>query len=373
MARICSKCGAVLADGDRFCARCGTPASANRAGTVRQNTGGAQNRANPGTGVRQPMTQNIRQTARQNARQNAAPTFEESVRSTVGPSVGPTVRSAPAASAPLYAFGPSGWIKGTGAVLFGQLGSMIAGVFKIFTKFKALLFTAAISALWIWLNHLRLFEGLDGIFAVLAKLTYSRGGTGGTVLEIIGGSLGKGIVGAALCSILYGGIGKMIRGIGNIFREPGFNIGAALLGFGIAAATYQFTAGFAGTDGFMVGVAGAMLSLEALSVREGFLVNLAASFSAQKVKTGQTTGRRLLPGRYKGFLTGAAIGFVVWMFLCLSETVGDIADEAWGFVWDTVSLDVPEGFTPYLIPFALILVGMILNAIGKGWGKEGGR
>jgi hypothetical protein len=91
------------------------------------------------------------------------------------------------------------------------------------------------------------------------------------------------------------------------------------------------------------------------------------------VKTGQATGRRLLPGRYKGFLTGAAIGFVVWMFLCLSETVGDIADEAWGFVWDTVSLDVPEGFTPYLIPFALILVGMILNAIGKGWGKEGGR
>ena len=67
-------------------------------------------------------------------------------------------------------------------------------MFKIFTKFKALLFTAAISALWIWLNHLRLLDSLDGVFAVLAKVTYSRGGTGGTILQIASlGYLGIGI------------------------------------------------------------------------------------------------------------------------------------------------------------------------------------
>jgi len=337
MAKYCTNCGTENPNGAVRCKKCGAAFPANRTSP--------------------PPTK------------NAPPTFEESRRRTVG---GHGDQSAAAAS-PAYAFGPTGWIGGTFSVLFSQLGKMLGGIFKLFTKLKALLFTAAISALWIWLNHLRLLDGLDGISDVLAKLTYSRGGTGGTVLEIIGGSLGKGIVGAALCSILYGGIGKIARGIKNIFTQPGFHLGAVILGFGIAAFTYQFTAGFAFEDGFMVGIAGAMLSLEALSMREGFLVNLAASFSAKKIKNGRTTGKVLLPGRYKGFLTGSAVGFVVWMILCVTDKMWDIAYVPWVFLYDAFSLDVPDGLTYYLIPAALILVGMILNAVGKGKGKEAGR
>ena len=158
----------------------------------------------------------------------------------------------------------------------------------------------------------------------------------------------------------------MIRGIGNIFTEPGFNIGAAILGFGCAALTYQFTAGFAGAGGFMVGVAGAMMAFEALSMREGFLVNLAASFSARKGTDGRTTGKRLLPGRYKGFLTGAALGFAVWAVLCCTGAAEDLALGVWGFGWDALGLDLPDGLTSYLIPAAVILLALILNAVGKG-------
>lgn len=322
MKKYCIHCGAELPDEARFCERCG---AAVQAGPVSSRAAAEPVRAVTVPGAAEPVS-------------------------------------------PAYAFGPAGYptgkIKGTAAVLFSQIGRMIGGMFKIFTKFKALLFTAAISALWIWLNHLRLLDGLDGVFAVLAKVTYSRGGTGGTILQIIGGTIGKGVGGAALCSILYGGIGKAVRGIGNIFSEPGFNIGAALLGFGFAGIAYTFTAGFAGEDGIPVGLAGAMLSLEALSGRNGFLVDLAASFSARKVTDGRATGKKLLPGRYKGFLTGSALGFPGWMLLTIAEKAEELADGA----RELVPLELPDGLIPYLIPAALVLVGMILNAVGKGKG-----
>ena len=345
MAKFCNKCGAPLAEDGRFCERCGAPA----AQTV------------PTASV------NARQTPPKS--RSAASAFEESVRMTQGPHAA-AVRAV--GTTEERTFGPSGWIKGTAATLFGELGNLLAGFFKLFTKPKALLFTVAISALWIWLNHMRLLEGLEGVTDILSKITYAGGGTNGSVIQIIGGTLGKGIVGAGLCSILYGGIGKMIRGIGNIFTEPGFHVGAAILGFGCAALAYQFTAGFAGAGGFMVGVAGAMMAFEALSMREGFLVNLAASFSSRKVTNGRTTGKRLLPGRYKGFLTGAALGFAAWAVLCGTGIMDDLALDVWGFVWDTVSLDVPEGLVPYLLPAAFILVGLILNAFGRGKQTEGG-
>ena len=345
----CSQCGAALLDGDRFCARCGAPAV-----TASDNAPNVSQRQVP------PRADTL--------------SFEESVRRTVDTGA-PGTRAAGGEMQPegaAAAFGPQGWIQGTAATLLSGLGSLLAGFFKVFTKPKALLFTVAISALWIWLNHLRLFEGLEGITEFLSKFTYAGGGTNGSIVEIIGGTVGKGVVGAGLCSILYGGIGKMIRGIRNIFTEPGFNLGAAILGFGCAALAYQFTAGFAGAGGFMVGVAGAMMAFEALSMREGFLVNLAASFSSRKVTNGRTTGKRLLPGRYKGFLTGAALGFAVWAVLCGTGIMDDLALDVWGFVWDTVSLDVPEGLVPYLLPAAFILVGLILNAFGRGKQTEGG-
>ena len=333
MAKFCIKCGAPLAQDDRFCERCGAPIA-------------SESEVHPVT-------------------RSAAPTFEDSVRMHAGPEAA-GVRDVGGTAVKQGTFGPEGWIKGTTATLFGELGNLLAGFFKLFTKPKALLFTVAISAVWIWLNHLRLWEGLEGFTDILSKVTYAGGGTRGSVVQIIGGTLGKGIVGAGLCSILYGGIVKMVRGIGNIFTEPGFHVGAAILGFGCAALTYQFTAGFAGSDGFMVGVAGAMTAFEALSMREGFLVNLAASFSARKITNGKTSGKRLLPGRYKGFLTGTALGFAVWAILCCTGKMDDLTLDVWNFLYDTVSLDVPEGLVPYLLPAALILVGMILNTVGKG-------
>ncbi len=341
MANYCTVCGASLLEGARFCSRCGAPIG--QQATPKQNPPNKSYHAE----TVQPLTRSM------------PPTFEESTRMMTRT---PPSKSQ-ASGAATYGFGPTGWIKGTFSVLFGQIGSMVAGFFKIFAHARALLFAAAICALWIWINHLGLAGEVEGATEFLSKLTYARGGTGGPVVEIIGGALGKGIVGAALCSILYGGILKAVRGIGNIFSEPGFNIGAAILGFGAAALAYQFTAGFAGEDGFMVGIAGAFMALQALSMRKGFLVNLAASFSARKVGK---NGKELLPGRYKGFLTGAAAGFLVWMFFCVSEKTEELGEGFGDILYSSFDLDLPAGFLPYSIPLLLILIGLIVNAIGKG-------
>ena len=64
----------------------------------------------------------------------------------------------------------------------------------------------------------------------------------------------------------------------------------------------------------------------------------------------------LLPGRYKGFLTGAALGFVVWMLVCVTGTdLGELLPS-----------DLSDILAHYAVPAALILIGLILNAFGKG-------
>ncbi len=263
----------------------------------------------------------------------------------------------------LPAFGPQGWTAGVIGSLFGGLGSLLGGVFKIFTHARALLFTAAISALWIWLDRQRSLGNTGDLVENLGLLTYAFGGDGDTVMQTVGGALGKGVVGAGFCTVLYGGIGKLVRGIKNIFVQPGFNLGAAMIGFSLAAIAYQFTAGFAGEEGFMVGAMGAMMSLEALSLNKGFLVNLSAAFSSRKTGDG---GKLLLPGRFKGFLTGAAAGFAGWAALCGTGT-----SDGWGegfadMLYSSFDLDLPEGLIPYLVPVLILLVGLIVNAVGKG-------
>ena len=144
MAKYCNKCGALLAQDDRFCSRCGAPASS---------VNGVQ---------ASPLTR------------SSAPTFEDSVRMYASPGAAGD-RAIGDTAAKQGTFGPSGWIKGTTATLFGELGNLLAGFFKLFTKPKALLFTVAISALWIWLNHMRLLEGLEGVTDILSKVTYASG------------------------------------------------------------------------------------------------------------------------------------------------------------------------------------------------------
>ena len=102
-----------------------------------------------------------------------------------------------------------------------------------------------------------------------------------------------------------------------------------------------------------------MISLEALSVNKGCLVNLSAAFSYRK---DGKSGKQLLPGRFKGFLTGVAAGFAGWAVLCGTGAAKNLVE---GLV-SIIGADLPEGLVPYLIPILLLIVGIVVNAVGKG-------
>ncbi len=191
--------------------------------------------------------------------------------------------------------------------LFGGLGRLLSGPFVMFAHIKGLLLAAAISVLWIWLADIIRNGGSNTLTDILSVLTYAKGGTYGTTVNLIGEYFGKAIVAGGFCSLLYGGIPKIGRGLKAIFTTKGFNTGTFLIGLSVAMACGKFLAGEQmGLDGIMVGICGAMCSLEAIAQKNGFISNLAASFSRRK----QGITKALYFPQFKSLLAGGALGFL---------------------------------------------------------------
>ena len=155
---------------------------------------------------------------------------------------------------------------------------------------------------WFW-NR----SGLrNPVSEILSAVTFAEGGTRGTAGQLLGGLLGKGLVMTGIASLLSGGF----RSIGGGFRRllgKGLHIGAVLTGFGFAILCYQLFAGYAGIYGTAVAVSGAVVSLQALGGRAGFLRNLVTSLTARR------SGKLRIPQdiRVKSLLTGCTVGFAL--------------------------------------------------------------
>ena len=264
MAKYCNKCGAELKEDDRFCFRCGAPRVKESPANPPRSSETVRREERPVNKVGQTFSytysdipfQPINNPIGTNAYEDTLPQIEQDI---LLPDEGGELvidLSAPTAQLgkSLSSFGPKTWSGSVIGSLFGGLGSLLTGIFKLFRNARVLIFTAVISLLWIWLGQQKAAGNVSELTEILSRLTYAVRGNG--AVETVGCALGKGIVGAGLCSVLYGGIGKLFRGIKNIFVQPGFNIGAALIGFSLAAIVYQFTAGFSGKDGLMVGAMG---------------------------------------------------------------------------------------------------------------------
>ena len=272
MPNFCSNCGSQLRDGATFCGKCGSVVSSTP--------------VQPVPPVVSAMPEYIRE--------HIIPENGE-----LGIDLAPPKIQMPERIGTLT--NPIG-------ALFSGLGTVLAGPFVMFAHIKALLFTAAISALWIWLGQLAEKGGTNIWTDILSVLTYAKGGTYGTTVNVIGEFFGKALVAGGLCSLLYGGIPKMAKGVKSIFTERGFNIGSFLLGLAAALACGKFFAGEQmGLDGIMVGICGAMCALESITQKTGFIFTLAASFSQRR----QYNGKGLYFPQYKSLLTGGALGFLL--------------------------------------------------------------
>ena len=108
-------------------------------------------------------------------------------------------------------------IKSPLSTLFSGLGSTITGVFKAFKQPKVLFSSAVMAVLWIMLGAQR--DSDSEIINMLSWLTFSEGGFDRSALGILGGVAGKGAVAAMFGSIISGGIPKLAKGIGALFKK----------------------------------------------------------------------------------------------------------------------------------------------------------
>ena len=190
-----------------------------------------------------------------------------------------------------------------------SIGSFLGGITGIFRRPAALIGVLLLAALWVVLARHR---GSDsGIVNLLSFLTYAEGGFDRSGIGILGGILGKGMVAAGLLSLPRGGLTDVAYGIRALFAEHGEKRGILniLLGIVIGAAAYYV---FVGPDNAtaataMPGIAGALLTLEALGSGNGKLYELARSLTS-RISNGI---REEAKGRCDGLLTGIALGFAL--------------------------------------------------------------
>lgn len=193
--------------------------------------------------------------------------------------------------------------------IFSSIGSYLGGIIGIFKDPKSLIGTVLIAVLWFILGGLR--DSDSGIVKILSWLTFSEGGFDREALGMVGGVLGKGTVAAALLSLLRGGIPKAVKGIGALFKGHGEKRGIVgiIIGSVLGAVIYIF---FVGPGNMspqttMAGIAGALLSLEALGGGKGKIYSLVQSLTS-KVTGGIRTAMR---GKCDSVLTGLTLGFAL--------------------------------------------------------------
>lgn len=195
------------------------------------------------------------------------------------------------------------------AGIFQGIGSWVSGIFRIFKNPVSLIGTLALAALYVFLA---LNRGSDSpIIKWLSLLTYAEGGFDREgILGMIGGTLGKGTTAAALLSFFNGGLVNVFKGIGAMFTGHGEKRSFICLLFGIllgGAAYFAFVGRQPSEGSFAAGIAGALLSLEALGAGSGKLYTLAQSLTSRT-----TDGiRTAVQGKCDSLLRGLILGFVL--------------------------------------------------------------
>lgn len=199
-------------------------------------------------------------------------------------------------------------LKGPLGGIIGAVGSYLGGILDIFRKKGTLIGTVLLAVMWGVLWYLR--DSDSQIVKILSFLTFSEGGLDRDIPGMIGGALGKGTVAAAIVSLFSGGLKGLFKGIGALFTGHGEkrSIVGIVIGILAGAASYLFFCGTgASLSSAIAGIAGAVLSLEAMGSGQGKLFDLISSVTSRK-----TEGiRSAVRGRCDSLLTGLTLGFAL--------------------------------------------------------------
>lgn len=288
MAKFCRYCGKPVREGAKFCKFCGQALTKTTNMQVHQ----------PHANFEPAPDRSIKQSA-------AAPQIREIIATAVK------------GEGDLGVIGP-GSISGlTGQVsevlspfkgLVRSITSLLGGIGSLFKNPLSLIVTILMAVLWFVLARYKDTDLL--IIRILSWLTYAEGSYGRSIPGMIGGVLGMGTVAATYTSLFNGGIVNAGKGIVALFKGHGKKRSIVCIIIGVVIGGLLYFA-FAGrnisADTAMAGIAGTVLSLEALGGCRGKLYSL-----VQAVTSKTANGvRSAMQGRIDGMLTGMTIGFAV--------------------------------------------------------------
>ncbi len=281
MAKFCKYCGDPITEGEAFCDNCGKPIETSP--PVPDGKPDA-----PQSAAACPPTQSLGA---------AAAPGEVDCGVIQLPGLAPVQQAAEKALSPLGG-------------IFSTLGSFLGGVFGILRSPGAFIGTALMAALWFGISRLRGSGVEEEVVDTLSRLTFAQGGYGRTGAGVVGGIFGMGAVAAMFGTLLSGGMIDAFKGIGALFVGHGErrSLVGVVIGVVLGGALYFAFAGEnASPDTAMAGIAGAVLSLEALGAGDGPIYTLVQSLTS-RARNGVRTAMR---GKCDGLLTGMALGFAI--------------------------------------------------------------
>ncbi len=292
MANYCMYCGKPVQEGAVFCMFCGRPLPK----------------------LQEDRPQQTRSNAAAAAPQTINASFPEPVMHTAATIPADQSVPAPKSAGEIFAgelelagANALNAVKGPVGGIFSGIGAYLSGIIDIFKKKSALAGTVIAAVLWGALWYFR--DSENPVVRILSLITYADGGFEDSVAGMIGGTLGKGTVMAAIISLFKrGGLKGLFSGIGALFTGKGEKRGIAgiLLGTAAGAALYLIFSGMSlSPSSAAAGIAGTVLSLEALGSGRGKLFELAGSLTSRRTDGIRTSSS----GGCYGLLTGLAVGF----------------------------------------------------------------
>lgn len=329
MAGFCNMCGQPLRDGAQFCSGCGKAVAQAVQAPPQQSTS-QQPQWRPAQPQRPQAPQTMQAVAQQAAGLLQSTQWAPSQQGEV---VLPLPKAPPVLK-PLLS---------TGQVLGGGIGGYFKNMGKAFAKPQRWIPALLLAAAWV-AAMLPAVQSHPTVAKVLGLLTFARGGMDENPLYAMGGIFGKGVVAMLFSQLLTGGFWKGLAGAftGGFKRLAAprlADVGALLLGAGLALAVFNFTTGSPSLADAVVALSGALLSLKALGRKGGFVKRLLLSFGAKK-----QTSRPALVQTANRTLAGCAAGWALAVPLSV----------------------VPIGFVCYIAGGVLALAGLILLLVGGG-------
>lgn len=286
--RFCSNCGAMIEPGSAFCGECGQPLATMNIDPVQQRyqTVPIASAEVPSQMAFIPQVQTS--TVAMAGRELDCGEMNKAVFGTVH-------KAAADVLSPVNAFAQG-------------ISSFVNGILHIIKKPKALIGTMVLAVLWFVLGWLG--DSDSPVLKALSWLTFSEGGFDRSVPGAVCGALGKGMVATALVSLFAGGTKNTFKGVGALFSGHGEKRDVVSLIIGAVVGLVMYFV-FSGPDASgktaMAGIAGLLLSLQALGGENGIIYELAQSLTAGKVNGVRTA----VAGKCDGLLTGLALGFAL--------------------------------------------------------------